>query len=153
MTLVNKLKWQSYNIYIIQWQSKEFNSYKWQLLRSEHMGGGNIWLKGVVGDLDICFGITNTRGGNKKNKKQRKTKQHVIVQRSLPHSITMTEVSLSKVTNPNCSPGAAAKMAAHCSVCVFTTVCALGWVKCRAQTQSMGRHTWPHITSLFNLPT
>ncbi len=51
---------------------------------------------------------------------------------------------------PNCSPGAAA-LAAHCSGCVFTVcvcvftshccVCALGWVKCRAQIPSMGCHT------------
>ncbi len=45
-------------------------------------------------------------------------------------------------------------MAAHCSgcvftVCVFTAVCVhLGWVNCRAQTLSMGNHTWPHVTSL-----
>ncbi len=25
-------------------------------------------------------------------------------------------------------------------------VCALGWVKCRAQIPSMGHHTWPHTT-------
>ncbi len=34
-------------------------------------------------------------------------------------------------------------------MCLFTThccVCALGWVKCRAQIPSMGHHTWPHIT-------
>ncbi len=55
---------------------------------------------------------------------------------------------------PNCSPGTAA-LAAHCSGCVFTVcvcvhycVCALGWVKCRAQIPSMGHHTWPHVTSL-----
>ncbi len=51
------------------------------------------------------------------------------------------------------SPGAAA-LAAHCSGCVFTVcvcvhycVCALGWVKCRAQIPSMGHHTWPQVTS------
>ncbi len=27
-------------------------------------------------------------------------------------------------------------------------MCALGWVKCRAQILSMGHHTWPHFTSL-----
>ncbi len=35
-------------------------------------------------------------------------------------------------------------------VCLFTThccVCALGWVKCRAQIPSMGHHSWPHVTS------
>ncbi len=35
------------------------------------------------------------------------------------------------------------------STCVSSllTVCALGWVKCRAQILSMGHHTWPHATS------
>ncbi len=33
-------------------------------------------------------------------------------------------------------------------VCVFTAVCALQWVKCRAQILSMGHHTWPHVTTL-----
>ncbi len=33
-------------------------------------------------------------------------------------------------------------------VCVFTTVCALGWVKCKAQILSMGHHTWPGHMSL-----
>ncbi len=32
----------------------------------------------------------------------------------------------------------------ECSWCV----CALGWVKCRAQTLIMGHHIWPHTTSL-----
>ncbi len=27
-------------------------------------------------------------------------------------------------------------------------MCALEWVKCRAQILSMGHHTWPHFTSL-----
>ncbi len=62
-------------------------------------------------------------------------------QRFPPPSILMTEVPLSKASNPSCSPGAAAKMAAHCSgcvfmVCVFTNhccVCALGWVNPSAQ--------------------
>ncbi len=36
----------------------------------------------------------------------------------------------------------------NCFWCVFTTVCVLGWVKCRAQMLSMGHHTWPHTTSL-----
>ncbi len=27
-------------------------------------------------------------------------------------------------------------------------MCALGWVKCRAQIPRMGHHTWPHVTSL-----
>ncbi len=33
-------------------------------------------------------------------------------------------------------------------VCVHCCVCALGWVKSRAQIPSMGHHTWPHVTSL-----
>ncbi len=33
-------------------------------------------------------------------------------------------------------------------VCVHCCVCALGWVKCRAQIPSMGHHIWPHVTSL-----
>ncbi len=32
-------------------------------------------------------------------------------------------------------------------VCVHCCVCALGWVKCRAQLPSMGHHTWPHVSS------
>ncbi len=43
---------------------------------------------------------------------------------------------------PNCSPGAAA-LAAHC-LCVFYShccVCALWWVKCKAQIPCMERHT------------
>ncbi len=51
---------------------------------------------------------------------------------------------------PNCSPGAAAKMAAHCSGCVFTAVFVhFGWDKCRALIPSIGCHTWPHVTSLY----
>ncbi len=53
---------------------------------------------------------------------------------------TTTEVPLSKTPNPQLLPGR------HCSGCVFTVcvcVCAhFGWVKCRAQIQSMGHHTW-----------
>ncbi len=30
----------------------------------------------------------------------------------------------------------------------YVCVCALGWVKCRAQIPSIGHHTWPHTTSL-----
>ncbi len=33
-------------------------------------------------------------------------------------------------------------------VCVHYCVCALGWVKCRAQILSMGHHIWPHVASL-----
>ncbi len=43
---------------------------------------------------------------------------------------------------PNCSP------APQQYVCVHCCVCALGWVKCRAQIPSMGHHIWPHVTSL-----
>ncbi len=45
----------------------------------------------------------------------------VNVQRSL-HPQYHNEVPLSKTPNPNCSPGAAALMAAHC-VCVCVCVC------------------------------
>ncbi len=68
--------------------------------------------------------------------------------RALSTLNTTTEMrSLSKAPNPQLLPVAA--LAAHCSVCVcvFTAVCALGWVKCRAQISSMGHHTWPHVTS------
>ncbi len=33
-------------------------------------------------------------------------------------------------------------------VCVRERERGFGWVKCRAQIQSMGHHTWPHVTSL-----
>ncbi len=61
-----------------------------------------------------------------------------------------------KLWTPNCSPGTAANMTAHCSgcvfmmcvcvcLCLFTThccVCALGWDKCRARIQ-------PQVTSFY----
>ncbi len=43
-----------------------------------------------------------------------------------------------------------------CVWCLFTThccVCALGWVKCRAQIQSMGRHTWQLLCWLWSQET
>ncbi len=41
-------------------------------------------------------------------------------------------------------------MCAHgVCVCSLLCVCALGWVKRRVQIQSMGHHTWPHVTSLL----
>ncbi len=49
-------------------------------------------------------------------------------------------------------PGVCSQCVCVC-VCLFTThccVCALGWVKCRAQIQSMGRHTWPYLAILGN---
>ncbi len=36
--------------------------------------------------------------------------------------------------------------------CELTAVCVhLGWVKCRAQTLSIGHHTWSYVTSLCQL--
>ncbi len=61
---------------------------------------------------------------------------------------------LSKAPNPQLLPRApqywlptAPGVYSRC-VCVHCYVRALGWVKCRAQIQSMGHHTWPHVTSL-----
>ncbi len=60
--------------------------------------------------------------------------------RSIPPSIPRLRWDpWARHRTPNYSPGATA-------ICVC--VCALGWVKCRAQIPSMGHHTWPHITSL-----
>ncbi len=68
---------------------------------------------------------------------------------------TTTEVPLSKASNPQLLPGRRSindcPLLRVCvqGVCVFTAVCVhLGWVKCRAQILSLGRHTWPHVTSL-----
>ncbi len=59
---------------------------------------------------------------------------------------TTTEVRpLSKAPNPQLLPGC---RSIGCPLCVHYCVCALGWVKCRAQIPSMGHHTWPHVTSL-----
>ncbi len=73
-----------------------------------------------------------------------------------PPSIPWLRCPWARHQTPNCSPGTAAKIAVHCCgvyvhgvcVCVHCCVCALGWVKCRAQILSMGHHTWPHVTSL-----
>ncbi len=70
---------------------------------------------------------------------------------------TTTEVRpLSKTLNPQLLPGqhrlpTALGVCSRCvCVCLFTShccVCALGWVKCRAQIPSMEHHTWTHVTS------
>ncbi len=55
---------------------------------------------------------------------------------------TTTEMRpLSKAPNPQLLPG-------RHWLPTAPGVCALGWVKCRAQIPSMGHHTWPHTTSL-----
>ncbi len=66
-----------------------------------------------------------------------------------------TEVRpLSKAPNSQLLPGCRCidcpllQVCVH-GVCVHYCVCALGWVKCRAQILSMGHHTWPHVTSKF----
>ncbi len=67
---------------------------------------------------------------------------------------TTTDVSLSKAPNPQLLPGRRSingcPLLRVCvnGVCVHCCVCALGWIKCRAQIPSMGNHTWPHVTSL-----
>ncbi len=62
---------------------------------------------------------------------------------------TMTEVRpLSKAPNPQLLPGRRSIGCPLLQVYVHYCVCALGWVKCRAQIPSMGHHTWPHTTSL-----
>ncbi len=71
----------------------------------------------------------------------------VNVQRSL-HTQYHDEVPLSKTPNPQLNkwlptaPGVCVHGVCVC-VCVH-----LGWVKCRAQIQSMGHHTWQYVTSL-----
>ncbi len=58
--------------------------------------------------------------------------------------------TLSKALNPQLLPGQLQRwlpllrVRVH-SVCVHCCVCALGWVKFRAQIPSMGHHTWPHF--------
>ncbi len=94
--------------------------------------------KGFVGDLDSCLGITNMKGENTKKNKT---------------SCDFTALSSTLNNRPELSRSCSKNGCPLLRVCVFTTVSVLGWVKCRAQTQSMGRHTWPHITSLFHLPT
>ncbi len=72
---------------------------------------------------------------------------------------TTTEVTLSKAPNPQLLPRCRSingcpllRVCVH-DVCVFTAVCVcvLGWVKCRAQIQSMGHHTWSYVTSLMSV--
>ncbi len=65
--------------------------------------------------------------------------------------LSSTLTATTEALNPQLLPGRRSNMVAHCSGCVFTVcvcVCALGWVKCRAQIQSMCHHTWPHVTSI-----
>ncbi len=65
---------------------------------------------------------------------------------------TTTEVPLSKAPNPQLLPRVPA-LAAHCSGCVFTTVCVhFGWVKCRAQYNNIIYLNWEnkeHISNYF----
>ncbi len=62
-----------------------------------------------------------------------------------PPSIPRLRCPSARHRTPNCSPGAAA-MAAHCSGCVFTTVCVhLGGLNAEHKFPSMGHHTWPHV--------
>ncbi len=72
-----------------------------------------------------------------------------------PSFNTTTEVPLIKAPNPQLLPGRhsinGCPLLRVCvyGVCVFTAVCVhLGWVKCRAQIQSMGNYTWLYVTSL-----
>ncbi len=58
---------------------------------------------------------------------------------------------LSKAPNPQLLPWHSNIGCPLPRVCVHCGVCALGWVKCIAQIQSMGHHTWPHVTSLLYL--
>ncbi len=68
----------------------------------------------------------------------------------------MTEVPLSKAPYPQLLPGIRIngcpllRVCVHgVCVCSLLCVCAIGWVKCRAQIPSMGHHhTWPYVTSL-----
>ncbi len=88
-----------------------------------------------------------------------------------PPSIPRLRGPCARHRTPNCSPGCPLLRVCVHGVCVFTAVCAcsrcvrvhgcvrvhccvcvhFGWDKCRAQIQSMGHHTWPHVifTSLY----
>ncbi len=55
---------------------------------------------------------------------------------------------LSKAQNPQLLSGRRSINGTAPGVCSLLCVCALGWVKCKAQILSMGHHTWPHVTSL-----
>ncbi len=142
----------SYNIYIIiQWQSKEFNSYKWQLLRSEHMGVeqgcGNIWQR-FCGWFGQLFWY-HKHGGKQK---EWKTKKNKTACDCTTHSSTLTNHGRG-VLNPDCCSKNGCPLLRVCvCVCVRFHYC-VGRVKCRAQSPSMGHHTWPHVTSLFHLLT
>ncbi len=57
-------------------------------------------------------------------------------------------LSTLNTTNPQLLPGRRIIGCPLLRVYVHYCVCALGWVKCRAQIPSMGHHTWPHTTSL-----
>ncbi len=71
-----------------------------------------------------------------------------------PPSISQLRCPWARHRTHNCSPGTTAKMAAHCSRCVFTVcvcslLCVCTWMgKCRAQILSMGHHIWLYVTSL-----
>ncbi len=73
------------------------------------------------------------------------------VQRSL-HPQYHDEVPLSKAPNPQLLPRHRSingcPLLQVCVHSVFTAMCALGWVKCRARIPSMGHHTWLYVTSL-----
>ncbi len=56
--------------------------------------------------------------------------------------IYRTETPTSPWTPQPTAPGVCSCVCFHCCLC------ALRWVKCRAQILSMGHHTWPHVTSL-----
>ncbi len=50
---------------------------------------------------------------------------------------------------PNCSGCVFAVCVCVCESCVYySLLCALGWVKCRAEILSMGYHTWQHVTTI-----
>ncbi len=58
-----------------------------------------------------------------------------------PSSIPRLSCPWARHRTPNCSPGTTAP--GVCSRCVCVCVCAhFGWIKCRAQIQSMSHHTW-----------
>ncbi len=47
--------------------------------------------------------------------------------------------------NPQLLPGCSSIGCPLLWLCVHYCVCALGWVKCRAQIPSMGHHIWQHV--------
>ncbi len=70
-----------------------------------------------------------------------------------PPSIPRLRCPWARHRTPNCSPGAAAYMAAHCSGCVFMLcVCVhFGWYQYRALILSIGYHTWPRMSRHFHI--